>query len=1815
MAGPSLQNLSSYQPSRQTFSDATGIANSFNAGLGDANVNPIADVAQGIDKGISLGTKANAFLESISPRAEEERRNNLEISRAQASISQQQAEQAQTQMQKDALTKENDLLTAKNKSDYDALNSKTQIKQAILANKAADALNQVNDPASFLGVVNDPQYATLRTFDPYKTVIAGQAQAMLSQTTDPVQQVKLLQIMESSKPGSTKEQIQFLPQETQKLLTSPKDLAESEKAQADALKAKAEAGKINSEVAAAGQIDTSAPYDPTQAALEQAGIPTKTSPGAAPAPGAPGTSNVGAPNMPAAGTPGGTVTPNSQGTNQQAAPVPGSQGTALPIPQTGTPLTPAQEATFNLTKQQAATADEKRATVDKILASPGTPGEKKRDALLRENIRQFPNMEASARVKYVDDQAKLTDLNEKQADELGKFRESVNNLDVSQMRMQAAFKTIDDFITNHGDANLGPTEKVDRASILARAAVIGSDKEQKDLIAAWDELDAQGLRNALVDLSTMKLGQTAIMMNTDTEREAQQKIYTGSNITYERNKQAFDILRAKSDQAKGILSIIDGSQILGRSYNDAVRVADRWRSANNPLEVGNVNGVPEVQLKKPGTTIGASEYLYNTLNLDKYVQRAPDGRVIPSQPADPHALATDVGGKLESGTKIPVPKASDISSRMNEASDALILRTISQESNFKPDAVSEVGAKGLMQLMDGTGEKLWKDHGFKGDYDPFDAEKNIVMGTAYLNQQLKDFNGDTRLALAAYNAGPGRVHEVIDAYNTAEEKLGRTDYNAVQHYLPKQTKDYVKKIMGDGEDLQKEKGSLTPIEYRGAFQQLPTQKAQAYAQSNLSPEGLSAMKSTNDIKTVSDTKGTILEDITGALLAANPFAATEAKAETPAPEEIGSNDSRTRVLNKDGTTTFEGMTDPGNIPNLFNRPQIKNPSGDVSTTKSMSFQGVDGKEVLIPTIINGKQLTDEEAKSHYRITGEHLGKFDSPEAADAYAVALSDAQGKAIDQSTAQPKEAAKKPKDESGLDLPDSLQAIALGAARGLLFGGDDEVFALARMAIHHETWDQATANTRKIRDALQEAHPNLYALGNVAGGLLSPVPGALFKGAASVLRAGKAVQSGNAIAQATKVAEAAKAANSGGIVSTLAKSAATGAGIGGMTGFFEGEAGANGEELSNRLSRGLQGALFGGVTGAVLGPLVYKMAKGTGNFTPEERSILKNMMGLGDKELQQHIDELAASGNPAGSVLAKLGINKIKSYIDLIARNPNSSADVINMAEENLGGQAGRVAGLVGKSKDSAQAAADLSKVVEKKVKDFYKERVIIGDKYYTPAEEAAAQNSIQSKSKFAKLRFAQPAQHESVMYGPGNTATTTASRHDQMVDAALSKKQIEGAESSRVSDSTQASSASGRRQKTIPESAGIGGPSQIDKAPVETPYNVYGVPESKVQRFRDKAIIPSADRPAFVSDEVAKAVEDPHVADAVLRAKRIVDKGDLLEANDFAVLQQADSMLGYESTLGGTEGFLAKQAHEKLHSAMAEENKLYGVATEKYKEASDSLSARYSKGIQKLEKYSAPDGSIDVTKIHDDLMSLGASEIKSIMGELNPQEQEAVRESARSFIVDKLKDRGARATGDETQKFPSFTKNMGDEKIKAIFGDKQGSAIIDGLHEEAQISAVANKIIKSVPAAEKGFEKQAQRYEDLSKADQAKFGAAIGMMGIWGVNRYTSSIAGIAAIKALNSFVRSAKYSKSSELAQGIADKLYLDPKAGLEFLEKVSNHVKTELPQYYPTWQKAVATAAQMIVSGGNEGEPQTTARDNKRRTEITIHYDPKVNAPQ
>jgi soluble lytic murein transglycosylase-like protein len=160
----------------------------------------------------------------------------------------------------------------------------------------------------------------------------------------------------------------------------------------------------------------------------------------------------------------------------------------------------------------------------------------------------------------------------------------------------------------------------------------------------------------------------------------------------------------------------------------------------------------------------------------------------PAQPATSFAstlaAAQQVPGQQTSAISVSAAAGStagattDFEAEINAAATsngidpALLKGLVQQESGFDPNARSGAGAVGLTQLMPGTAAAL-------GVTDPTDPAQSLQGGARYLREQLDRFGGDERLALAAYNAGPGAVSK----------------YGGVPPYA--ETQGYVNKVLAN----------------------------------------------------------------------------------------------------------------------------------------------------------------------------------------------------------------------------------------------------------------------------------------------------------------------------------------------------------------------------------------------------------------------------------------------------------------------------------------------------------------------------------------------------------------------------------------------------------------------------------------------------------------------------------------------------------------------------------------------------------------------------------------------------------------------------------------------------------------------------------------------------------------------------------------------------------------------------------------------------------------------------------------------------------
>lgn len=152
---------------------------------------------------------------------------------------------------------------------------------------------------------------------------------------------------------------------------------------------------------------------------------------------------------------------------------------------------------------------------------------------------------------------------------------------------------------------------------------------------------------------------------------------------------------------------------------------------------------------------------------------------------------TFIWGSTELKRRLPIKYEAEVKkySQVYDLDEALVFAIICAESSFDPEAESNVGAKGLMQLMPSTAQWLVEKYELEADPDMlFDADTNILLGCQYLSYLNSRFDNDRDLVLAAYNGGEGNVSKWLtnEIYSPDGKTLTNIPY--------KETANYVKKV-------------------------------------------------------------------------------------------------------------------------------------------------------------------------------------------------------------------------------------------------------------------------------------------------------------------------------------------------------------------------------------------------------------------------------------------------------------------------------------------------------------------------------------------------------------------------------------------------------------------------------------------------------------------------------------------------------------------------------------------------------------------------------------------------------------------------------------------------------------------------------------------------------------------------------------------------------------------------------------------------------------------------------------------------------------
>jgi soluble lytic murein transglycosylase-like protein len=204
------------------------------------------------------------------------------------------------------------------------------------------------------------------------------------------------------------------------------------------------------------------------------------------------------------------------------------------------------------------------------------------------------------------------------------------------------------------------------------------------------------------------------------------------------------------------------------------------------------------------------------------------------------AASTDATGATTAPTNTSAPvSGTKYSAEINAAAakyridPALLAGLVKQESGFNPNATSGAGAKGLTQLMPATAKAL-------GVTDPSDPVQSLEGGAKYLRQMLDKFGGDEKLALAAYNAGPGAVAR----------------FGGIPPYA--ETQAYVKKVLANRDAILAESvGSATlgAASTTGAALGTPSALTSALGGGTTTSAGTSASLAALDTSSSSTTDG------------------------------------------------------------------------------------------------------------------------------------------------------------------------------------------------------------------------------------------------------------------------------------------------------------------------------------------------------------------------------------------------------------------------------------------------------------------------------------------------------------------------------------------------------------------------------------------------------------------------------------------------------------------------------------------------------------------------------------------------------------------------------------------------------------------------------------------------------------------------------------------------------------------------------------------------------------------------------------------------
>ncbi len=294
--------------------------------------------------------------------------------------------------------------------------------------------------------------------------------------------------------------------------------------------------------------------------------------------------------------------------------------------------------------------------------------------------------------------------------------------------------------------NLG----IDSPSLLRALGASGESRLLADkltpnsgMIAGTAKLLGRGLLGRSAQKSTNLTGEQLLKALQDPKAALQIHKQAVKSVRKDRLLNVF----ANRNKAEAVEKFNDASTVISRALSSPSDKLNRKPVAKQQTPVAKSNGITEQQRQR----LLKLKSLVNTPSIDDIITEATSQEGITISPS-------------------------------------LVKKVIKQESGGKQEAKSKKGAMGLMQLMPDTAKEL--------GVDPKDPKSNVMGGVRYLNQMMGQFQ-DEKLALAAYNWGPGNLNKAL---KRVEDKGAKPTWENVLKYasVPSETENYVNDILNKG---------------------------------------------------------------------------------------------------------------------------------------------------------------------------------------------------------------------------------------------------------------------------------------------------------------------------------------------------------------------------------------------------------------------------------------------------------------------------------------------------------------------------------------------------------------------------------------------------------------------------------------------------------------------------------------------------------------------------------------------------------------------------------------------------------------------------------------------------------------------------------------------------------------------------------------------------------------------------------------------------------------------------------------------------------